>query len=93
MLDVIVKLLIGLFSISSTVFGYVRWRRSGDREELLWCLLGLLALGVFCFDIITQYLLGTEIKRSLFWLRQLLDTLVLLFCFFLGWKFYFAREH
>jgi hypothetical protein len=92
MIDVLVKALIGLFSISAIVFGYIRWRRSGVREELLWSLLGLLSRGVFCFDVTTQYLLGQEIDHSFFWMRQFLDTLVLVFCMFLGWKFYFARE-
>ena len=93
MLDAIAKLLIAIFSFSAIAFGYMRWRRSGASEELLWCLLGFLSVGILCFDVSTQYLFGHETERSFFWPRQFLDTLVLLFCVFLGWKFYFSREH
>jgi hypothetical protein len=92
MFDLTIKVLIGSFSIAATVFGYVRWRRSGVRGELLWCLLGMLSAIILGFDVTTQYLLGAEMEHSFFWARQVLDTLVVMFCVFLGWKFYIAHE-
>jgi drug/metabolite transporter superfamily protein YnfA len=94
MIHIVIALLYLIGGVAAIIFGYSRWRKSQNKEELLWCAVGVLTLCVLLWNNAADHLLGDLLNsRSLFWSAQILDTVLLVAWISLAIRVHFFKDY
>jgi len=79
-------------SITAAIYGFVHWKKFGDREALHWIQVGIAAFLIIIFDYCTRhvFIFGATLATVLHWVRMSLDVLIVIAATTLriprGWK-------
>jgi hypothetical protein len=79
-------------SIVASIYGFIHWKRFGDRNALRWIQVGIAAFLIVTFDYITRHLLVFNSTNAtvLHWVRLFLDIVIVFAATTLriprGWK-------